>query len=70
MGVRREGRAEWDEEGKGKGRGEFEGMGYSRWRKDRDESKEVDILIVGAIMGVARNLALEKFPGIHKDDTS
>ena len=41
-----------------------------RWRKDRYESKERDILIEGAIMGLARNLALEKFPGIHKDDPS
>ena len=24
----------------------------------------------GAIMGLARNLALEKFPGIHKDEPS
>ena len=41
-----------------------------RWRKDRDESKERDILIEGAIIELARNLALEKFPGIHKDDHS
>ena len=27
-----------------------------------------DFLIEGAIWGLARNLALEKFPGIHKDD--
>ena len=33
-------------------------------------SKEADILIKGAIVGLARILALEKFPGIHKDDTS
>ena len=39
-----------------------------RWRKDRDESKERDILIEEDIMGLARNLALEKFLGIHKDD--
>ena len=39
-----------------------------RWRKDRDEGKERDILIERPIMGLARNLALEKFPGIHKDD--
>ena len=25
-------------------------------------------MIEGAIMGLARNLALEKFPGIHKND--
>ena len=33
------------------------------------ESKKRDILIVGTIMGLARNLALEKFPGILKDDS-
>lgn len=32
------------------------------------ESKERDILIDEAIIGLARNLALEKFPGTHKDD--
>ena len=45
-------------------------MGQSRWMKERYESKERDILIEGAIMGLARNLALEKFPEIHKDDPS
>ena len=39
-----------------------------RWRKVRDESKERDILIERALMGLARNLALEKLPGTHKDD--
>ena len=39
-------------------------------RKDRDESKERNILIEGAIVGLARNVALEKFSGIHKDDPS
>ena len=34
------------------------------------ENKERDILIEGAIMGLGRNLTLEKFPGIHKDDPS
>ena len=34
------------------------------------ESKERDILTEGAIMGLARNLTLEKTPGIHKDDSS
>ena len=29
-----------------------------------------DILIAGAITGLTRNLALEKFPEIHKDDPS
>ena len=39
-----------------------------RWRRDRDENKKRDMFIEGAIMGLARNLALEKFPEIHKDD--
>ena len=34
------------------------------------ERKERDILIEGAIKGLARNMALGKFPGIHKDDPS
>ena len=34
------------------------------------ENKKKVILIEQAIMGLARNLALEKFPGIHKDDPS
>ena len=33
-------------------------------------NKERDTLIEGAIMEVARNLALEKFPGIHMNDSS
>ena len=45
-------------------------MGWSRWRKDRYESKKRDILIEGAVMGLARNLALEKCPGVHKDEPS
>ena len=32
------------------------------------ESKERDILIEGAIMRLARNLALRKFLRIHKND--
>ena len=38
-------------------------MGQKRWTKGRDESKERDILNEGAIMELARNLALKKFPG-------
>ena len=41
-----------------------------RWRKDRYESKERDILIEGAIMELARNLALEKCPRTHRDESS
>ena len=40
------------------------------WRKERDESKERDILIEGTIMGLARNQVPEKFLGIHKGDPS
>ena len=42
-------------------------MGQWRWRKDKYKSKERDIFIEGAIVGLARNLTLEKFPGIYKD---
>ena len=38
-------------------------------REDR-ERKERDILIEGAIKGLSRNIALGKFPGIHKNDPS
>ena len=41
-----------------------------RWREDRDESNERDIFIEEVFMGLVRNLALEKFPGIHEDDPS
>ena len=36
--------------------------------KSEKENKEIDTLIERAIMGLARNLALGKFPGMHKDD--
>ena len=62
------------EKGEKKGRkggvGELEEKGLSRWRKDRDEKKERESLIERAIMGLARNLTLGKFPEIHKDDSS
>ena len=34
------------------------------------DNKDRDVLIEGDIMGLPRNLALEKFPGIYKDDPS
>ena len=34
------------------------------------QSKERDILIEGAIVGLTRNLTLDKFPEIYKDDPS
>ena len=36
----------------------------------RAESEEKDNLIEGDILGLARNLALEKFQVIHKEDPS
>lgn len=41
--------------------------GRDQERKER-ESKEIDVLIVGAIMWLAYNLATGKFLPIHKDD--
>ena len=38
--------------------------------KDRYESKKRDILIEGAIMNLARKMALEKCPRTHMDDPS
>ena len=61
------------------GGGEHKGEGEENMREQDDgrveqrtkrESRERDIMIEGAIMGVARNLALEKFPEIHKDESS
>ena len=62
----REGRVDGEEEGR-RGR-ELEGIGDSRWGKDRYESNQRNIFIEGAIMGQESNLALEKFPRIHKVD--
>ena len=70
IGVEGDRKLEEKEEGERERQGELEGTGWSRWRKVRDESKERDILIEDAIMRLARNLALGKFPGIHKNDPS
>ena len=45
-------------------------MGWLRWGRAEMENKERDILIKRDIMGLAKKLALEKFPGNHKDDPS
>lgn len=37
--------------------------------KTETESKEINTLVEGTIMGFARNLALGKFPKIHKADS-
>lgn len=42
-------------------------MGWSNGGRTETENKERVILIEGAITGLARNLTLERFPGIHKD---
>lgn len=56
-------------EGTGKRGGELEEMEWMIGRKDRDESREWGkILIERVIVGLARNLALGKSLGIHRDD--
>lgn len=42
---------------------------YNLKRTER-ERKERNILIEGAVKGLARNMALGKIPEIHKDDLS
>ena len=59
------GREEGEREGRRDGYGELGGMGWLRWRKDRYGSREEDILIKRVILGLARGLALEGFPGVH-----
>ena len=44
---------------------EWSYLGEMEW-----ESNERDILIEGAIMQLRRNLVLEKFPGLCKNDPS
>ena len=55
------------EKGEGEDWGELEQMGWLRWRKGQYGSREVDILIKGAILGLARDLTLEGFPGVQGD---
>ena len=47
--------------------GEFGGMGWLERRKGGYGSREEDILIKGAILGLARDLTLEGFPGVQGD---
>ena len=56
MGREKGEREDWEELG---------GMGWLRGRKGRYGSREEDILIKGAILGLARDLALEGIPGVH-----
>ena len=48
--------------GEGEDSGELGGMGWAGWRKGGYGSREVNILIKGAILGFARDLILEGFP--------
>ena len=49
--------------GEGEDSGELGGTGWVGWRKGGYGSREVNILIKGAILGFARDLTLEGFPG-------
>ena len=51
------------EKEEGENLGELEGMGWVGWRKGGYGGGEVNILIKGAILGFARDLSLEGFPG-------
>ena len=51
------------EKGEGEDWGELGGMGWVGWKKGGYGSREVNILIKGAILGFARDLSLEGFPG-------
>ena len=66
MEERRAGRARGEKKGRGRN---LERTRQLTWRKNR-ENKERDILIEGVVMWLKRNLTLEKFSGIHKDDPS
>ena len=55
------------EKGERKDWRELWGMGGWRWRKGRYRSRKEDIYIKGAILGLARDLALEEIPGVHGD---
>ena len=47
--------------------GELGGVGGWRWRKSPYGSRKEDILIKGAILGLARDLSIEELPGVQGD---
>ena len=55
------------EKGEGEDGEELGEMGWLRWTKSRYGSREEDILTKGTILGLARDLALERFPGVQGD---
>ena len=55
------------EKGEGEYCGELGGMEWLGWRKGGYGSREEDVLIKEAILGLARVLALEGFPGVQGD---
>ena len=44
------------------------GNGMVKIGKEQTENKERDIFIEGMIIGLARNLGVEKIPEIHKNE--
>ena len=64
---------EWGEGKMGKENGEGEdwvelmGMEWLRWRKSLYGINEEDILLKGAILGLVRDLCLQRFPGVQGD---
>ena len=55
------------EKGEGEDWGELGGMGWVGWRKVGYGSREIDILIKGVILGLARDLTQEGFSGVQGD---
>ena len=55
------------EKGEREDSGELGRMGWVGWRKGGYGSRKVNILIKGAILGFARDLILEGFPGTRRD---
>ena len=55
------------EKGEGEDQRELGGMRWVGWRKDRYGSREVNISTKGAILGFAKYLILEGFPGVQGD---
>ena len=54
------------EKGEGEDSGELGGMRWVGWRMGGYGSREVNILIKGAILGFARDSTLEGFPGLRR----